>query len=386
MKNKKQGKQKLLVIGMADSPHLRSWVSGIAELGMFKTISVFPTTSIVDFRSKFERNLLVKNAIPFSGSRVFQLIGSGLDRLFGNSWRSPLLRIVILSLRPSFIHVHEIQHGGYIFEWPKLLRVSSRPPLFCSSWGSDLIYYGNLPSHEKRLRYFLSKVDVLLAERVSESEIAQSLGFVKKFVAPVYVSIGFDPNEEILTMPSSRKLIVVKGYQDIHGRALNALKALEAIPEALQEFEVVVVSASESVKYEAERLRKELGISVRCLPRVSQNELKKILRQTRLVIGLSVSDGLPNLMLEAMQNGAFPIQSKNSGASSVIQHGISGFIVDPWNIEQVSTSIVVALNNDHFVNEAFRINVSNLDKKYNRRAGLELLRQLYIDQMQMFGR
>jgi hypothetical protein len=257
------------------------------------------------------------------------------------------------------------------------LKKTARPYVICSSWGSDLIFYGKLPSHDSRLRNFLSHVDVLLAERPEEERAARKLGYQKTFIAPVYTTIGSEEVSQNLIKPSARKLILVKGYQDNHGRALNALNAISSVTELLDGYEIVVVSASESVALEAERLKSELQISIKCLPRIPHSEIVNLLRESRIYMGLSISDGLSTMMIEAMQSGAFPIQSKNSGAPDFIQHGVSGFVIDPWNFDEVRSSLQNALTDDELVNNAVAINSGVINKKYNREVGLETLRDLY---------
>jgi Glycosyl transferases group 1 len=374
---------RLLIVGMSDSPHLKNWVTGVAELEIFKSIRILPSTSIVDIHDGINLKKYVKNTIPFTGSRILKILGSGLDRMLGVSWRRLLLKLTILIFRPDIIHVHEIQHGGYIFEWPRLLKKTSRPALFCSSWGSDLVFYGTLPSHKTRLRNFLTEVEVLLAERIIEKEIARSLGFKATFIGPVYTSIGCSTQNQILVEPSNRKLIIVKGYQDLHGRALNVLHVLENMLESLEGYEVIIVSASAPVIYEAERLRTNYGLSISCIPKVTQEELGKLLRHSRLYVALSVSDGLSTMMVEAMQHGAFPIQSQNSGAPEFIQQGISGFIVDPWDFDGVRKCLLIALTDDKLVDGAVAINQATLATKYDRKKGQDILRNLYTEYLNL---
>jgi glycosyltransferase involved in cell wall biosynthesis len=372
--------RRLLVVGMTGSPHLKKWLDHVIELRVAEKIFVFPSTGYEKFvkskNSKSSTKVLM--AIPFAST----FIGRGscfiLEKIFGKSWRKILLNVSVFFLRPEVIHIHEIQHGGYIFDRNSLF-ISPVKRVICSSWGSDLILYGKLSSHERRLTEFLSSVDILLTERLEEFDIASQLGFKGKFISPAYTSIGFEFEQKEMIPPSIRKTIVVKGYQDNHGRALNVLSALERAESDLLKFEIRVVSASREVEIEVERLRILHGWDIECLPKLNQEEMHKLLSCSRLYLGLSISDGLSTMMVEAMRFGAFPIQSANSGAPTFLLHGKSGFIVDPWDLSSISQCIDVALTNNSLVDLAVEINQDCLKDKFNLEVGLNLLKSIYLE-------
>jgi glycosyltransferase involved in cell wall biosynthesis len=99
--------------------------------------------------------------------------------------------------------------------------------------------------------------------------------------------------------------------------------------------------------------------------------------QAKLYIGLAISDGLSTSMVEAMSEGAFPIQSKNSGAGVFLLDGTSGFIVDPWDIKLIAQRIDQVLNDDLLVDNAMAINLKTLESKYNYDYGIAQIRRLY---------
>jgi glycosyltransferase involved in cell wall biosynthesis len=174
-------------------------------------------------------------------------------------------------------------------------------------------------------------------------------------------------------------MILVKGYQDNHGRALNVLRALELVKSDLKKFEIRVVSASPAVEIEVERMRFENGWDIKCVSKQNQKEIHNLLRHSRTYIGLSISDGLSTMMVEAMQFGAFPIQSLNSGAPTFLVHGTSGFIVNPWDLLTISQSIDEAITNDELVDSAVAVNRDQLKRKFDLGRGLEVLKNIYSD-------
>jgi glycosyltransferase involved in cell wall biosynthesis len=377
---RKVSNKRVLVVGMTDSPHLKKWLDAVVELTIIRKILIFPSTGYEKYVKPRDSksSTRIKMVVPFASTFLGRGFCFLLDRAFGPSWRKILLEFAILRTRPEVIHIHEIQHGGYLFQRKKT-RFYPIKKVICSSWGSDLILYGKLPSHQNKIIDLLRTVDLLTSERVEEFEIASNLGFKGRFISPVYTAIGIEANPVQFEAPSKRKMILVKGYQDNHGRALNALRALELVKSDLKNFEINVVSASPAVEIEVERMRFENGWEIKCVPKQNQREIHNLLRHSRVYIGLSISDGLSTMMVEAMQFGAFPIQSLNSGAPSFLLHGTSGFIVDPWDLSAITQSIDAAISNDELVDSAVMVNRDLLKRKFDLGHGLEVLKNLYSD-------
>jgi glycosyltransferase involved in cell wall biosynthesis len=119
-----------------------------------------------------------------------------------------------------------------------------------------------------------------------------------------------------------------------------------------------------------------LNISI--LSKISHDEMLNLFYGARVSISVAVSDGLPGVLVEAMQAGAFPIQSSNSAGKDFIVHGENGFLVEPWDIESIKECIVAAISNDELVDQASKKNIHILEEKYSLNEGLQKLRKLYL--------
>jgi glycosyltransferase involved in cell wall biosynthesis len=373
----------ILLVGMVDSPHFQKWVHTLKEELTDKDIFIFPSD-----RPRLLRNKEVTIQKRIARVKVFQLVPARklnfalyylLDLLFLQRWRAYFLAKVILRRKPNIIHFHEMQHSAYLFN---LIATHSKVPknikLIVSTWGSDLTLYSWADKHIAQIQSVLSWTDVLTAEKESEQIDARRLGFTAGFLSPVYITLG-KSKDEIKDYPitSSRRIVLVKGYQDNPGRALNALQALEGLQNELNEFEIIVYSASEPVRLQVNLLRNKYAMNIKVLERVSHQEMQNIFSQARVSISLAVSDGLPGVLVEAMASGTFPIQSANSAAKDLIQNGVGGFIVDPWDLNSVADSIRIALTDDHLVDTAQKINKDSLEKNYSLADGILRLRELY---------
>lgn len=373
----------ILLVGMVDSPHFQKWINTLREEFTEKEILIFPSDRprFLQIRDDTARK-------RFASVSIFKLVPGRklnfalyylLDLLFFQRWRAFFLARLISRKKPNIIHFHEIQHSAYLFN---LIATHSKVPknikIIVSTWGSDLTLYSWVDKHITQIQSVLSWTDVLTAEKESEQIDARRLGFKGGFLSPVYITLG-KSKDEIKESPltSSRRIVLIKGYQDNPGRALNVLHAVEELQNELNAFEIIVYSASDPVRLQVDLLRNKYAMNIKVLERISHQEMQNIFSQARISIGLAVSDGLPGVLVEAMAGGAFPIQSANSAAKDLIEHGVGGFIVDPWDLKSVANSIRIALSDDKLVDSARIINKNSLEKNYSLADGISRIRELY---------
>jgi glycosyltransferase involved in cell wall biosynthesis len=88
--------------------------------------------------------------------------------------------------------------------------------------------------------------------------------------------------------------------------------------------------------------------------------------RSRIAIGLGMSDGSPNTLLEAIIMGAFPIQSDTISTGEWIDSGRNGLLVPPENPEAVAQAISRALTDSSLVECAADINVRVADELLDR--------------------
>jgi glycosyltransferase involved in cell wall biosynthesis len=115
------------------------------------------------------------------------------------------------------------------------------------------------------------------------------------------------------------------------------------------------------------------------LPQVSNLEMRELFSKARVSISLSISDGLPGALVEAMWAGAFPIQSKDSAAGEFLRQGENGFVVDPWDLKSIEIALREVLLSDDLVDEASNINMRLLSKNFSLNEGIAKLKNLYLE-------
>jgi len=370
---------------MVESSHFQSWLRATIREQIFDQIWIIPsdyprkklTQKTLGLVEDFDCKLKIFH-FPVN-KKTNRLLFKGLDLVFGKEWRAIVIFKYMKVAKPQFLHFHELQHGAYLFN-PiyKYFKDRTKVKIISSTWGSDLLFYGKLQSHKSQISKVLLWSDVVTAERTDDMLICDEFNFKNQFLAPVYITVGLKSPLRIPTSrPSNRKMIMIKGYQDNHGRALNALSALELVQSDLKDYEIWVFSASEAVALQVEFLKSSKGWNIGVISRTTNQEIKKYFSQSRLYIGLAISDGLSTSMVEAMAEGTFPIQSMNSAAGVFIEDGVTGFIVNPWETKLIAQRIDQALNDDSLVDNAVELNIRTLENKYSYESGIAKIKKLY---------
>ena len=390
--NKKLPKS-IILIGMINSPHFQRWVKATLDSNSVENVFIFPSDRFMNVPDFFVLQSKSLKVIALPGPKVIVFyISLFLDTFVGIKWRSIMLQRTIRRVKPQILHFHEMQHSAYIFNSISDDISNENIKKIVSSWGSDLVIYSKIGSslspegdrninHVEQISQLLEWADVVTAERESEYLDATRLGFNGDFLAPIYTTVGMkipDLGLNLGQAPSLRSQLIIKGYQHDAGRALNALEAISRCLAEIKDFQIAIYSASESVKIQAELMAFETGLNIRIIPMVTHGELLAEFAKSRVYIGLSTSDGLSTSMVESMSAGCFPIQSVNSSATHFLTPGESGFIVNPWDIEDIAAKVRIAITDDILVDSAATKNIESLKSKYDYEIGVKAIEKLYF--------
>jgi len=359
-------RKQILVIGMADSVHLARWLSQFIDQPIDFTL--FPSSPHRHIHPKL-KNLITSDSQQMTvtpkppSMRWLALPLSALDIPFNNFFRSQLLRRLITQQEFDLIHVLELQHAGYLLLGTKL--APSLPKVFITNWGSDIYWFQQFPKHKQKIIQLLKIASFYSAECHRDIDIVRQLGYTGKTmpVIPNSGGINLDELPRDSLPPSQRKKIMIKGYTGFVGRAIIALKACELAADHLQEYEIVVYSASLKARIRAIKLRRFHKIRVTILKkRIPHHEMLKHFSEARVYIGISLSDGISTSLLEAMATGCYPIQTDTSCANEWLST-ISGSIVMHNSISLITNALVKAIQADDFVDQSAITNFETISLK-----------------------
>jgi glycosyltransferase involved in cell wall biosynthesis len=356
-------RKQILVIGMADSVHLARWLYQFIDQPIDFTLfpssphrHIHPTLRSLIISTSHQMTVTLK---PPS-MRWMALPLSALDIPFNNFFRSQLLRRLITQHKFDLIHVLELQHAGYLLLGTKL--APKLPKVFITNWGSDIYWFQQFPKHKQKIIQLLKIASFYSAECHRDIDIVKQLGYTGRTMPVIPNSGGInlvDIPKDLLP-PSQRKKIMIKGYTGFVGKALVALKACELAADHLQGYEVVIYSASLKVRVRTLKLRHFHKIRVTILKkRTPHHEILKHFSESRVYIGISLSDGISTSLLEAMAGGCFPIQTATSCADEWVRFN-SGSIVDIKMSQDLPSALVTALKNNYLVDIESEINLKKI--------------------------
>ena len=123
----------------------------------------------------------------------------------------------------------------------------------------------------------------------------------------------------------------------------------------------MVIIGGGKEKQSLENLVENLKIkdNVKFLGRISNEEIPKYLISSDILVLPSLSEGFPNVLLEAMASSLPIIATNVKGISEIIENNENGFLVDPCNPEQISKFLKIILKD---TNLNSKISLNNLKK------------------------
>ena len=273
---------------------------------------------------------------------------------------SKKLNEIIKEIKPDLVHSLEMQsqtyhvlkaYKKYKFKWAYF------------SWGSDLFLYKNDENHQGKIKEVLCNLDYFFADNNRDIQLAKEQGF-KNTISGVFPGGGgyhLKDYNQFRKPFSERNLILIKGYHHWAGRALTVLNALELILDEIKNHKIYVYSAHNIVIKKIEELNKKYNLNIEYSSRkeeITHAELLQKFGNAKIAIGNSISDGIPNTLLEAVILGAFPIQSNPGGVSEdYISHKENGLLIE--NAEEkneIAKLIKEALESEELIEKAFELN------------------------------
>lgn len=347
----------VLIIGMVDSIHTFHWIERIADgdlridlLASRKYRRIHP-----DLRDLLDRQENVKLLRKFPNTRLSpyqDYLSSLILRIFRKD-RSQTLKKVIKSQKYDYIHALEIQHAGYML-LGALEEIQSGSQLIVTNWGSDIYYFSQFPSHEKKIRRLLQYVDKYSAECSRDYDLATELGFQGNFMEVIPNSYSFTPPKINSMRSSSRSQVTGKCYGGQFGLGKIVIECVEEVLRINEQVQIFLYSVTQDLEAAVEELANKFPGRVRYAGIKNSLSHKSLLEEfanSRVYIGASRSDGISTSFLEAMSQGAYPIQTNTSCASEWILKGCIGSVVGTSKAE-ILEAVMISIEDDALVDQA----------------------------------
>jgi len=353
--------------------HFFQWVNQLKDSGhqvyWFDVTDGGPKSQKIDWVSQikgwklrwdFPLRTTIKKKLPSLYSSTQKLNEHKVSKAFEKTFNT---------IQPDIVHCFEMQLSGLPIL--KVMEQNNKVPFIYSSWGSDVFYFEELGVSKQQLQGFYNRVDYLITDCKRDYNLATKNGFKNQFLGVFPGNGGLTINTDKILPINKRDTILIKGYDDGVGKASVVIKALEILPkELLKSFKIVLYSADDSVKNQIKKASyfSDLNVTIHSRYKHIKNEkLLEIMGKSCIHIANSISDGMPNALLEAMGMGVFPIQS-NPGkvTEEVVIHNKNGYLItNPLDEKEIANHIKNALDNEALRTIAQDFNTNFIEENYN---------------------
>jgi glycosyltransferase involved in cell wall biosynthesis len=123
------------------------------------------------------------------------------------------------------------------------------------------------------------------------------------------------------------------------------LEAMSALRDRLPQARLLIAGDGEHrASLERRAAELELGAAVRFLGRCDASRVRGLLRRARALVVPSIYEGMPLVVLEAMEAGVPVIASAVSGIPEVVEDGGTGWLVPPEEPDALAAALAAAWN------------------------------------------
>ena len=274
------------------------------------------------------------------------------------------------------LHVHyAIPHAyaGYMAK-QMLAEVGINIPMITTLHGTDITLVGNHPFYKPAVTFSINNSDYVTSVSESLRDDTYRLFDIKKEiqVIPNFIEITKDAIDE--TSPCHRSLMATEDEKIItHISNFRKVKRIDDVVKIFFEVQKSIPSKLMMVgegpeKEAAERLCEELGIMNKVIFFGNSNEIDKILCYSDLFLLPSETESFGLAALEAMSCGVPVISSNSGGLPEVNREGITGYLSNVGDIENMSKNAISILSDNekllkfkkNALNEASKFDITNI--------------------------
>jgi len=211
-----------------------------------------------------------------------------------------------------------------------------------SLWGAGAVIFSRLFSILEKLSYNLS------TRLVVYSPSLISFGNLEKYQRKIFIAhehfVDFDTFKPERTLSGRGDLVGYIGRLSGEKGVMNFINAIPKVLEAREKTMFLVIGQG-PLRAEIEELLDTHNLSnkVSLLGWVPHNELPEYINQLKLLVLPSYTEGLPNIILEAMACGTPVLATPVGSIPDLIKDGETGFILADNSPENIAASILRAL-------------------------------------------
>ncbi|WKK64736.1 N-acetyl-alpha-D-glucosaminyl L-malate synthase BshA [Lutimonas zeaxanthinifaciens] len=280
------------------------------------------------------------------------------------------------------LHVHyAIPHAYAAYMAKQMLKdVGIDIPIVTTLHGTDITLVGSHPVYKPAVEFSINHSDAVTTVSQSLKEDTLRLFNIRKNIEVIYNFIDFEQQENwnsedcirgTLAKPDEKILAHVSNLRPVK-RVLDVIRIFHKVQEQISAKLILVGDGPDREK--ADLLAKELGINEKILFLGKSDEIRKILCLSDLFLLPSETESFGLAALEAMAGKTPVISSNTGGLPEVNIDGVTGFLSDVGNVDEMAKNAIYLLSNEKRLekfkqqafNEAHRFSIDSILPKYEK--------------------
>jgi N-acetyl-alpha-D-glucosaminyl L-malate synthase BshA len=284
----------------------------------------------------------------------------------------------------DLLHVHyAIPHAYAGYMAKQMLKSEGiKIPMVTTLHGTDITLVGKHPFYKTAVTFSINKSDVVTSVSQNLKEETYSLFDIKNDIHVIPNFIELDKIKNISKIATNRSVMANENEKII--THISNFRKVKRIPDVIDIFYKIQQKIPSKLmmvgdgpeKEAAENLCNKLGISDKVIFFGNSNEIDKILSFTDLFLLPSETESFGLAALEAMAWGVPVISSNTGGLPEVNFDGISGYLSDVGNTQEMSQNAIKILKNEDVLLE-FKNNATSTAKQFDIKNIVTLYENLY---------
>jgi len=283
----------------------------------------------------------------------------------------------------DLLHVHyAIPHAYAGYMAKKMLEEEGiYVPMITTLHGTDITLVGKHPFYKPAVNFSINQSDVVtsvsenLKQRTLEFfDIKKEIEVVPNFIDSKKYSTSYTDCQRSLMAEDDEKIVThISNFRKVK-RIPDVVEIFYRIQQKIPAKLIMVGEGPERAN--AENLCKKLGISEKVIFLGNSNEIDRILCFSDLFLLPSESESFGLAALEAMINKVPVISSNTGGIPEVNEQGVTGFLSDVGDVEDMAKNALKILSDDTVL-EKFKENAVVSAQRFDIHKVVPLYEALY---------
>lgn len=284
----------------------------------------------------------------------------------------------------ELLHVHyAIPHAYAGYMAKQMLKDEGIDlPMVTTLHGTDITLVGNHPYYKTAVSFSINKSDIVTSVSESLKNDTYKLFNIEKdiYVIPNFIELNKIKNDSLIACQRSiiansdeRIITHISNFRKVK-RISDVVQIFYKIQQQIPAKLMMVGDGPEKEK--AERLCDELGINDKVIFFGNSNEIDSILSYSDLFLLPSATESFGLAALEAMAWSVPVISSNSGGLSEVNFEGVSGYLSDVGNVDEMAANALKILSNNTTL-QTFKQNALSVAKQFDITNILPLYEDVY---------